>query len=138
ANLTGGLTLNNGTLELNYVSNTASKLNGGSLRLAGGLLKLSANAANPVTQTMPSGTIVSANHSDIQGFSGAGTSLTLALGSITRSATATMDVDAHLATTFSATTSATVTNGLLGLGPAFATFNAGATWATVTGGTIAG
>ena len=47
ANLAGGLTLNGGTLALNYSTNTASKLAGGMLNLEGGVLSLVANPARP-------------------------------------------------------------------------------------------
>src|SRR5262249_4479874 len=42
------------------------------------------------------------------------------------------------APTFTATTSKGNTNSLLGTGPAFATFNNGATWATASGGNVVG
>jgi autotransporter-associated beta strand protein len=138
----GGLTLSGGTLELDYRTNTASKLGGGALTLNGGTLFLDVNTTTPVTQTIPGGTAVAAGHTDIRAASTASGSLTLGLGAVSRSLAGTFDVSLNGGTpTFTVTTSTTNTNGLLGTGPAFATVNGytgATTWATASGGSIVG
>lgn len=136
--LSGGLALSAGTLTLDYSTSTASKTGGG-LTLNGGVFKVVANTATPVTQSITGGTAVAAGHTDVTATSAGGGTITLGLGAITRSAGATIDVVAGSgAPTFTATTSTGNTNSLLGTGPAFATVNNGATWATASGGNIAG
>src|SRR5205823_5422576 len=133
----GGLTLNGGTLALDYSTNTASKLGAGALTLNGGTLFLFANSSTPVTQTILGNTAVAAGHTDVSGlFNG---TVTLGLGTITPTAGATIDVSSFNGTNFTATTSTGVSpGGLLGSGPAFATFGGGATWATKSGSAIVG
>ncbi len=133
--LSGGLTLNGGELVLDYYFNPASKLNGGALTLSGGLLDFAGNPSISVTPSIPGGTIISGGHTDVEAFIAAAAA-TLGLGTITRTAGATADF--YVSSAYNFTTSAGVTNGLLGTGPAFATFGLGATWATVSGGTIVG
>jgi autotransporter-associated beta strand protein len=137
--LGGGLTLNAGTLQLDYSANTASKLGGGALTLNAGILSAVANTTTAVTQTIPGGTVIAQNQSDIIGSSAGGGTLTLALGAITRSGLGTVDISTGSGSpTFTATTSTGNTNGLLGVGPAFVTLGGGATWASVSGGTVTG
>jgi autotransporter-associated beta strand protein len=133
SNLQGGLFLNGGTLELNYATNTATKLGSGALQLNGGVLQFTQNAGNAVTQSFSGGTLVAAGHTDISEFA-SGAAVIFAAGNITRSAGATVD----FSMAFPPTTTTGTTNGLLGSGPAFATVNGGNTWATVSGNTIVG
>jgi fibronectin-binding autotransporter adhesin len=136
ANLSGGLTLNGGTLALDYSNNTASKINGGPLTLDGGLLLMTANSGTPVAQTIPAGTIVAAGQTSVQG-AGTGT-LTLNAAAITHGVGGTVDFVLNSpGSTFSVQTSTGNTNGLLGTGPAFATVNNGAGWATLSGVVVA-
>ncbi len=150
SSLSGGLSLNGGTLTLDYSVNPAPKQStspANGLALAGGVLNLVTSSATvPVLETIGGSTLIAAGQTYIVG-SGSGGTLVLALAGITRSAGATIDVitsqgvgGVHPA--FSITTSAGTTNGLLGTGPAFATFepfnSSVATWATVSGGTIVG
>jgi autotransporter-associated beta strand protein len=126
-NLAGGLFLNGGGLTFDYTNSTFTKLGSGALNLGGGVLTLKANV-NPVTQTIPGGTVVSFGQTDIGGTSN---NTTLAAGAISRSAGGTANIDiTHL----NITTTTGNTNGLLGAGPAFATANGD--WATVSGGSI--
>lgn len=135
AALLGATTLNGGTLILDFGASTAAKASSGaSLVLNNGILQVTANAKNVVTQAYTGGTTFNGGHTDIKG--GGGT-FTLNLSGITRSAGATTDVLANLAT-FTVATSAGNTNGLLGNGTAFATANHATTWATASGGKIVG
>jgi autotransporter-associated beta strand protein len=136
--LAGGLTLGAGTLQLDYSTNTASKLGSGGLTLNGGVLIPFAHPTTPVTQANPGGTAVAAGHTDLIGQSPGGGTITFGLGAITRSAGATLDVSTGSGfPTFAAATSTGNTNGLLGTGPAFATFG-GFTWAASDGNAIVG
>jgi autotransporter-associated beta strand protein len=137
AGLTGsGLLVEGGTFVLDYSSNTATKLGSGSLTLAGGVLQINPNAT-AITQAISAGTTVSGGHTDVQA-NGNGT-FTLNAGSISRSAgTVDFIVTGTPGTGFNVATTAGTTNGLLGSGPAFATFQRGSTWATVSGGVITG
>jgi autotransporter-associated beta strand protein len=136
ATLTGNLTLIGGLLNLDYSSSTTSKVqtSGSSqLVLDGGTLMFVPNASTPATQSFPNGTSLIAGHSDVVA-SGAGT-VTFNAGAITRSAGATVDFSPSAsAPTFSIQTSTINSNGLLGLGPAFATINGGTNWAVQSGG----
>jgi autotransporter-associated beta strand protein len=135
-NLSGGLSLNGGLMNLDYKDNSNTKLGGGVLTLKGGQVLLTVGS-QPIIQAIPGGTVVSAGHTDVQA-EGPGT-VTLAAGPITRNTGATADFSPSTGSlTFSVTTSAGTTNGLLGTGPAYATVNGGSTWATVSGGQIAG
>jgi autotransporter-associated beta strand protein len=137
SNLTGGLTLNSGTLQLDYSTNFASKLGGGGLTLLGGTFSVSSNTVPTVTQTIPGGTTISQNHTDFVGSSTSSGPLTFALGTISRASGGSLDISITAGSpTFTTTTPNT--NGLLGPGPAFATFSGGSTWATAPGGTIGG
>ncbi len=130
-NLTGGLTVAGGTLILDYSMNPASKLGGGTLTLAGGVLGVKANASVSAAQSISGGTFVTAGQTDIQAVASTGT-VSLSLGAITRNAGATIDVAGSTGSpNFSVISSAPNTNGLLGSGPAFATFSGGSTWAMV-------
>jgi autotransporter-associated beta strand protein len=135
-NLQGGLTLSGGAFALDYSTGTATKLSSGVVTLNGGVLSFVPNAGTGVTQAFPNGTVFAAGHTDIQGPS-SGTSNTLNLGSISRAAGATADLSIPFGSTFVLPTSAPVTNGLLGNGPAFATVEGGFSWATVSGGNVA-
>jgi fibronectin-binding autotransporter adhesin len=133
----GGLKLNGGTLNLDYSSNTAAKLGSGPLTLGGGVFSLTANSGTPVTQAISAGTTVSVGHTDVRA-TGTGT-LTLNAGAVTRTGPGTSDfVPGAGGLTFNVATTAGTVNGLLGTGPAFATFNNESTWATVNSGAIAG
>src|SRR5262249_14700914 len=128
--LTGGLTLNSGTLRLDYASNTASKMaNTGQLVLNGGVLQLNANATTSVTQNAGS-TFAIAGPTDVHATSAGSGTITLVLGPIAGSAGATLDFSASGGPGFPFGTSTGNTNGLLGTGPAFATVVGGTTWAT--------
>ncbi len=138
ATLSGGITLSGGTLVLDYIQYTTTKLNGGGLYLYGGVLSFSPNGSSPFTQTIPAGTFVNAGQTDVRcPYQG---TVTLAAGAITHSVGGTVDFAPANSggTVFSITTTTGNTNGLLGTGPAFATVNGGATWATVSGGAIVG
>jgi autotransporter-associated beta strand protein len=138
-NLGGDVTLNGGTLQLNYTTNGNSKLGGGALNLSAGTLSLVANTSFPITQTVQGGTTISQGHTDIVATSAGGGTLTLALGTVTRTVLGTLDISIGSGNpAFTVTTTTPATNGLLGSGPAFATFGGGATWAGVTGGTVNG
>jgi fibronectin-binding autotransporter adhesin len=135
----GGLTLSGGTLALDYSTNTASKVGSGALTLNGGVLSFTPNSVTPVTQAFSIyGTAVNPGHTDISA-TGTGT-VTLGAGNITRAVGGTVDVTPSTGSlAFSVTTSTgNSSGGLLGTGPAFATVNGGSTWATVSGGAIAG
>ncbi len=136
--LQGGLTLNGGTLTLDYTTNAASKLGSGALTLSGGSLSLSANAT-AVTQSVNS-TTFAAYHTFIAASANTyGTNVTLNLGAITRSPGATVDFAPYSSNAvLSVLTSTGNTNGLLGIGPAYATMASGSTWATNSGGTVIG
>jgi T5SS/PEP-CTERM-associated repeat protein/autotransporter-associated beta strand protein len=140
ANLNGSITLNDGTLILDYSANAASKLNTGAvsgLYLNGGVLSITPSAGNPLTQNLPGGTAVGVGHTDILA-TGTGT-FTLAAGAITHTVGGTADFSPATGNlNFGITTSTGNMNGLLGTGQAFATVNGGATWAWNSGGTIAG
>ena len=94
ASLAGGLTLNGGTLVMDYSTSTASKLavgNGatGTLTLDGGELVMAANPGTAVSQTIPGGMIVNAGHTDISAeFTG---TITLAAGAISHNFGGTAD-----------------------------------------------
>jgi autotransporter-associated beta strand protein len=130
-NLGGGLSLLGGTFVLDYSSNTAQKLGTGSLTLGGGVLSLTANSATTVTQTISGGTTVAAGHTDVRA-TGTG-AISLDAGAITRQVGATADFTLSLSGTIATTDTPTGTaRGLLGAGPAYATLNAGTTWASKT------
>ena len=132
-NLLGGINLNGGVLRLDYSSNIATKLAGGNLSLNGGTLVMAANTSTPVTQNIPGGTLLTSGHTDVFATSAGAGSITLALGAITRSVGATVDLASVAnATTFTITQTTGAVNGILGAGPAFATFGGGTTW-TMTG-----
>jgi autotransporter-associated beta strand protein len=133
-NLAGGITLQGGLTEFDYSSNTAAKLGSGALNLEGCILTLLTNSSVGVTQTISGGTSVSFGHNEI-GPAGTGTA-TLAAGTILRSAGGTLDFATPGGSTLFVTTGSTVTNGLLGAGPAFATYGGGANWATETAGNV--
>jgi autotransporter-associated beta strand protein len=136
----GSVTLNGGAFVLDYAStnNTASKLGTGPLTLNGGVVSLTANPGTPVTQTVSGNTFVNSGDTYVTS-TGMGT-VTLAIGNIVRSpGGGTIDF-APVAgpLTFNITTPMGSTNGLLGTGAPFATVGGGDTWATTSGGTIAG
>jgi autotransporter-associated beta strand protein len=138
----GGLTLNGGTLGLDYSQDTTSKSANGPLTLDGGLLTLRPNSSTAVTQVV-GGLVVAAGHTDVQAVTPSSGTVTLAANGILRTAGATADfTPSGGTTTFAVTTNTGNTRGLLGPGPAFATFNGGVTWAIASGGgptfTIAG
>ncbi|HEX4591736.1 MAG TPA: hypothetical protein VH120_17495, partial [Gemmataceae bacterium] len=144
SSLVGGLTLGGGQLTLDYSANPASKLGGGGLTLAGGDLFLVPNSGTAVTQSIPGATAFTSGHTKIGSLGGV-SALTLAAGAMTRAVGATADfIDngGNNPHPLNVTTSATNTNGLLGTGPAFATFEMNGyesgTWATVSGGSVAG
>ena len=125
---------------MDYSSNAAPKF-GGTITLTGGLLSLVANSSTPVTESASNTTNINAGQTDVVATSPGGGTFTLALNIIVRptGGGGTIDVSTGSGSpTFSVTTSASNTNGLLGAGPAFATVSSGATWATASGGNIAG
>jgi autotransporter-associated beta strand protein len=134
----GGMTLNGGTIQLDYSLSTTAKLAGGVLTLGGGTLQLIANSGTPVTQAVAGGTVVATGHTDVKA-SGTGT-ITLNAGAITQTIGGTVDFTLTTPPTFTVSTSTSnnPTGGLFGTGPAFATVNNGATWAVASGGNIAG
>jgi autotransporter-associated beta strand protein len=140
ANLGGNVTVNGGTLQFSYLSDTSSKMittGTEQLILGGGAFQLRPNSSTPVTQTIPGGTVVSAGHTDVNGF-GLGT-VTLSAGTISHNVGGTVDFTPSAASpTFSIQTSTGNTNGLLGNGPAFSTVNGGTNWAAQSGVVIAG
>src|SRR5207237_6003947 len=89
----GGISLSGGTLELNYISNTAAKFSG-SMLLNGGTLFYFPNSATPLTQSVTGNTFVTGGHNDVIG-SGTGT-LTLAMGTNVRSEEHTSELQSHL------------------------------------------
>jgi autotransporter-associated beta strand protein len=140
-NLVGGLALNGGTLDLDYSTNTSSKMNTSAaaprpntLTLGGGALILLANSGAPVTQTVANGTVVSAGQSDVTAV-GPGT-LALGAGAISRNTGGTVDFTLSSGSlTFNVTTSNAPNNGLLGT---YGTVGGGSTWATVVAGGVFG
>jgi autotransporter-associated beta strand protein len=134
SNLLGGLTLNGGTLKLDYSTNTASKFGGGVLALNGGVLNLVGNTTTTIIQNNFGGTTLAAAHADVLAGSAGGGTMTFAFGAITRTAPATADFPVGNNGLFlTATTTTGNTGGLLGAGPAFATFGGGFTWAAAVG-----
>jgi autotransporter-associated beta strand protein len=140
SNLLGGLTFNGGIMQLDYSTSTTQKWGNGALTLGGGSLAVILNPNVSYVQTSPAGTSLSGNHTDMTVSSpGSGGIFTFQFGAITRAATATLDIPQVTGfATYNVSTSTGNTNGLLGSGPAYATYNGGATWATVSGGTITG
>jgi fibronectin-binding autotransporter adhesin len=140
ATLGGGLTLNGGFLELDYFTNTASKLAVGGLTLNGGGLGFYPNGTTAVTQPIQAGTSVAAGHTTVQILNSGAAALTLAAGAINRSFGATADFNPSTgSSTFTITTTTGTFNGLLGSGPAaYATVDNGATWATEVNGNVSG
>jgi autotransporter-associated beta strand protein len=132
SNLQGGLILNGGTLDLDYSTNTATKLGSGQLQLNGGVVQLTSNAGILVTQSFSGGTLVGAGHTDMYQ-SGSGLEVEYQSGNITRNAGATVDFSL-----VNASTTTGNTNGLLGSGPAFSTVGGGSFWATNSGGSLVG
>jgi autotransporter-associated beta strand protein len=132
SNLQGGLILNGGTLDLDYSTNTATKLGSGQLQLNGGVVQLTSNAGILVTQSFSGGTLVGAGHTDMYQ-AGSGLEVEYQSGNITRNAGATVDFSL-----VNATTTTGNTNGLLGNGPAFSTVGGGSFWATNSGGSLVG
>ena len=126
--LQGHLTLNGGTLTLDYTTNTATKIASGGLRLSGGILSLLAPASG--VNDAASGTLLAANHNEISVAAGAAG---LELGPITRSAGATLNFSGAPGTFLAVGTSTGNTNGLLGAGPAYATAS-GISWSTTSNG----
>ena len=121
-----------GYLQLDYSTNTANKLGGGSLSVGGGFLSLVSNAVTPINQTVAGSTTIlngltflepSTNH-------GALANLTLNLGAITRAGSGTLDIDPDTNTVL--TTNSPLTNGILG---GFVTFNE-KDWASRVGNSI--
>jgi autotransporter-associated beta strand protein len=142
-NLNGNLTLDGGSMSLDYIGSTASKVLTGSganstLILQGGLLVFAANSGTAVTQGFANGTALNAaGHTDVTGAL-TGT-ITYNAGSISRVAGTTIDFSPKSGNlTFAIQTSAGNTNGLLGSGTAFATVNGGTNWAVQSGVVIAG
>jgi fibronectin-binding autotransporter adhesin len=138
-NLTGGLVLKGGAIDLVLSPNNAPMLGNGLLTLGGGQLFLIANSiGGAYSQTVLGGTLLSAGHTDITASVVAGANLTLGLGNIFRAAGSTIDVAASSGGVFNVTTNVGTTSGLIGSGAAIITFGGGATWATLFGGTIVG
>ena len=135
--LFGGLSLAGGSLVLDYSTNTATKLGSGPLTLGGGVLSLNVNTSTAVTQTITGNTIITGGHTDV-GANGNGT-MTLAAGALPRTGFGTVDfgLSSNGSQTFNVTTTEVTTNGLLGIGPAYATVMGGQSWATVSGGAVA-
>jgi hypothetical protein len=139
SNLGGGLTVVRGQLDLPYRPNPASKLSDGSLTLSSGTLGLGPYLELAATDTIPGGTNVAAGHSSIvyENVFVGGEGLTFNLGAITRAIGGMVDFNdmEGLPPLFLTTTTGN-TNGLLGSGPAFATFGGGWEWAADSGGVI--
>lgn len=134
-NFGGGLSLNDGTVRLDFTSNTAVKLaNTGNLFSLGGDIDLVAHATTAVTQNN-SGTLLAGGHTQINR-SGGAAAVNFGMGGISRLGATTFDV-ANTGGPLTVSTSAGTTNSLLGVGAAFATVN-GLAWASVSGGNIVG
>jgi autotransporter-associated beta strand protein len=135
ASLAGTVTLNGGTLNLDYSGGTATKFTAG-LALDGGLLLFTSNPGPPVTQSATA-TTVAAGHTDVRG-SGIGT-VTFNAAVISHSLGGTVDfTPSSSGPTFTIQTSTGNSSaGLLGTGPAFATVNGGANWAVQSGVVVA-
>jgi autotransporter-associated beta strand protein len=120
----------------NLISSSSALVFGGSSHTNGGTLQLNGKASTVNSQTFAS-TLVDQGSSFIYLNQGTATSLSLALGAITRNAGGTLDFALPAAGTVSA--SGTLTNGILGawatVSPA-ATAGGGTNWATISAGNI--
>lgn len=134
---TGQTGVRQGTLTLNFVNTTAPAapisniVNPASpLRLFGGTLSLAGKAAVANTQTF-AGTVLDPGASGLVSTIGAGGTVAMTLGTITRNAGSTLDIATIVAgSSYGASNSNT--NGILG---GYATV-AGLDWATVSGGNL--
>jgi autotransporter-associated beta strand protein len=136
-NLSGGLTLGGGTVQLDYTISGNTKIGSGGVTSTGGVLSLVGNTSFPITQTIAGASTFSQSQTDIVATSAGGGSLTLAFGTIGRGSGGTFDISTGSGNpTFTVTTTTGATNGLLGTGTAFATLGGGSNWASVSGGTI--
>ncbi len=140
---TGNTVLHAGLLALDYTASNSAKLRAGSaLDMRGSALRMTGNASAATSQTVNGLTLTNLGHNVVEVIAGAGQDAVLNLGGITR-ATAVGTVRFVLpagvqSASNGITTSAAVTNGLLGTGSAFATVKDGTgTWfATVSGGNV--
>lgn len=113
---TGATIVNDGTLVLDYGLNNASKIRAGSaLDMRGATLKVLGSSSAPTTQNVASFTMASgAGNSFIDVTAGTGQTATLALGALTRAASAgTLRIILNNAGA-AVTTSTTNTNGIVG------------------------
>ncbi len=141
---TGNSVIHAGLLALDYtVSNTDKLRSGSALDMRGSALRVTGNASAATSQTVNGLTLTNLGHNVIEVIAGSGQEALLHLGGITR-ATATGTVRFVLPTgiqsaTNGITTTASVTDGLLGSGAAYATVkDATGTWfATAIDGNIA-
>ncbi len=142
--LTGTTTLNSGTLLLDYRTNNATKINAAaSLSLLGGTLTLNGNGAAATSQVVASTTFAAGASTTVNLNPGAGQTLALNLGALTRAAgggTVRFNLSGTQSLTNGVLTSTTndATTGLLGTGGGWATATlAGQTnFATASGGFI--
>ncbi|MBV6500122.1 MAG: hypothetical protein CJBNEKGG_02590 [Prosthecobacter sp.] len=138
---TGATIVNDGTLVLDFGLNNASKIRAGSaLDIRGATLKILGNASAATTQTVASFTMASgASNSFIDVTAGAGQTATLALGAITRAASAgTLRIILNNAGAAVTTTTAN-TNGIVGSSAYTTVEDSTGTWfGTNSSGSIVG
>ncbi|MBE2285205.1 MAG: autotransporter-associated beta strand repeat-containing protein [Prosthecobacter sp.] len=143
-NATGSTIIYEGTLELDYTANTATKLRTATtLDLRGGTLLITGNAGLNIAQSIGTLTLASSGSSTITVNPGVGREAVLNMGSITRVAAARAGVVrfnlpvGSQSSTNGITTTASLTNGILG---GFATVkDSSGTWfATKTGDNVTG
>ncbi|OYW21934.1 MAG: hypothetical protein B7Z52_00240, partial [Burkholderiales bacterium 12-64-5] len=120
----------------NLISSSSALVFGGVSHTNGGTLQLNGKASTANSQTFAS-TVVDQGSSFIYMNQGTATSLSLALGAITRTAGGTLDIALPAAGTVSGSYS--LTNGIIGAWATIsapATAGAGVDWATISGGNI--
>jgi fibronectin-binding autotransporter adhesin len=130
--LTGGLKINRGTVRLDFSANSAAKFNGTFFSTAGEL-QLIRHASTAINQST-SGTTLTSGHTNIDVSGDGSGAVTLGLGIINTGGQRTLNVTGS--GPFTVTTAGGNTRGLMGTGPAFATFNG--RWAAISGGAITG
>jgi len=141
--LTGSITMQSGTLLLDYTTSNTAKINAaGSLFLQGGTLTLNGNASNDTLQAV-SASSFAVNSATVNMNPGSGQGLALNLNAIARTVgqgTARFNLTGTQSATNGVLTSTTndATTGLLGVGGGWATVTSGgvASFATNSGGNI--